>query len=107
MKGKTMAAKSIPQRLSEDQITTALAALDGWSRSGAGDAIDKTFEFADFGAAFAFMTRSALAAEKMDHHPDWRNVWNKVVVTLSTHDAGGVTERDITQAAAMNKFAGG
>jgi len=69
------------------------------------DAIARKFEFKDFNAAFAFMTRSALLADKMDHHPEWFNVYNKVEVTLATHDAGGVTQNDIDMAAAMNGYA--
>jgi len=85
----------------------ALAGLDGWSLIEDRDAITKTFVFADFSEAFAFMTRVALAAEAMDHHPEWSNVYKKVVVTLTTHDAGGVTAKDIELAGAMNRFAGG
>jgi 4a-hydroxytetrahydrobiopterin dehydratase len=71
------------------------------------EAISKRFTFRDFSEAFAFMTRVALLAEKMDHHPEWSNVWNRVDVTLATHDAGGVTERDVKMAAAMEAFAAG
>jgi len=84
----------------------ALARLDGWAEADGRDAITKTFRFKDFGAAFAFMTRVALMAEKMDHHPEWFNVYNRVEVTLATHDAGGVTDKDIALAAAMDGFAG-
>lgn len=70
------------------------------------DAITRTFKFKDFNAAFGFMTRAALVAEKMDHHPEWFNVYNRVDVTLSTHDAGGLTARDIALAEAMDKLAG-
>jgi 4a-hydroxytetrahydrobiopterin dehydratase len=70
------------------------------------DAISKKFVFADFNEAFGFMARVALAAEKLDHHPEWSNVYKTVEVTLSTHDAGGVTERDVALAEAMDKFAG-
>lgn len=69
------------------------------------DAICRTFRFTDFTAAFGFMTRTALMAEKLDHHPEWFNVYDKVEVTLATHDAGGVTERDIELAAAMDRLA--
>jgi len=69
------------------------------------DAIQRTFRFSDFTAAFGFMTRMALMAEKLDHHPEWFNVYDKVEVTLATHDAGGVTERDIELAAAMDRLA--
>ena len=71
------------------------------------DALSRTFKFADFSAAFGFMTRVALAAEKLDHHPEWFNVWNRVEITLSTHDAGGLTERDIKLAKIIDKLASG
>ena len=74
----------------------------GWARVQGRDAIAKSFKFKDFNQAFGFMTRAALIAEKMDHHPEWFNVYNKVDVTLSTHSAGGVTDLDIKLAAALN-----
>ncbi len=80
--------------------------LPGWALAEGRDAIEKTFKFKDFNAAFGFMTRVALVAEKMDHHPEWCNVWNTVEVTLSTHDAGGLTDRDVKLAQAMDKLAG-
>src|ERR1700756_4117464 len=83
----------------------ALAALASWSEAAGRDAIQKTFRFPDFRAAWGFMSQAALVAEKMDHHPDWLNVYNRVEVTLSTHDAGGVTERDIRLARAMDEIA--
>ena len=92
-------------KLSPDALTAALAKLAGWQRVSGRDAIAKTFVFADFNAAFGFMTRAALVAEKMDHHPEWSNVYKTVVVTLTTHDAGGVTGRDIALAEAMERFA--
>ena len=75
----------------------ALQALAGWRPVGDGkrDAIVKTFRFADFNAAFGFMTRVALMADKIDHHPEWFNVYNRVEITLTTHDAGGLSERDV------------
>ncbi len=73
----------------------ALAGLSGWSEIKDRDAIHKSFKFKDFNAAWGFMCRIALMAEKMDHHPEWFNVYNRVDITLSTHDAGGITERDI------------
>lgn len=94
------------QRLTGEGRKTALARLKGWSEASGRDAISKKFVFADFNAAFGFMTRAALVAEKMDHHPEWFNVYKTVEVTLSTHDAGGVTERDIQLAEAMDKLAG-
>jgi 4a-hydroxytetrahydrobiopterin dehydratase len=81
---------------------TALASLDGWVMVEGRDAISKTFQFDDFNAAFGFMSRAALKAEAMDHHPEWFNVWNRVEVTLSTHDAGGLTARDMELAAFMD-----
>jgi len=77
----------------------------GWTKVEGRDAIHKSFKFKDFSAAFGFMTRVALEAEKMDHHPEWFNVYNRVEVTLATHSAGGVTEKDIKLAQAMNRLA--
>ncbi len=76
-----------------------------WHHDEAEDAISREFGFADFSAAFAFMTRVALAAEKAGHHPDWSNVWNKVRITLSTHDAGGLTQKDIDLATRIDTLA--
>lgn len=92
-------------RLTDTQRRAALAELDGWSLVDGRDAITKTFGFADFNAAFGFMSRVALKAEAMDHHPEWFNVWNRVEVTLSTHDAGGLTARDVELAAFMDALA--
>lgn len=83
----------------------ALASLKGWQEVPGRDAIRKEFKFKDFSQAFAFMTRVALKAEQMDHHPEWFNVYNRVEVTLATHDAGGVTERDVKLAAFMDSIA--
>lgn len=94
-------------RLSGAQRAQALADLDGWREVEGRDAIARSFRFADFNAAFAFMTRAALMAEKMDHHPEWFNVYNRVDVTLATHDAGGVTELDVKLAAFMDGVAKG
>ena len=91
--------------LSDEERAAALEALPGWRYDEAERAIRRDFRFADFSAAFAFMTRVALAAEKADHHPDWSNVWNKVDVALSTHSAGGVTRKDIALAREMEGFA--
>ena len=79
----------------------ALAQLTGWSAAEGRDAITKTFKFADFNAAFSWMTRIALAAEKLDHHPEWFNVYSRVEVLLATHDADGVTELDVKLAKVM------
>ena len=84
----------------------ALAELQQWRELPGRDAIARKFTFADFNAAFGFMTRVALLAEKMDHHPEWSNVYRTVEVTLSTHDAGGVTGKDIALARQMDAFAG-
>ena len=94
------------QKLTADARKAALTRLTGWSVVAGRDAIARTFTFKDFNQAFGFMTRAALVAEKMDHHPEWFNVYKTVEVTLSTHDAGGVTERDVQLAEAMNKLAG-
>ena len=94
------------QKLTGDARKAALAKLAGWSEVKDRDAITKTFGFRDFNEAFGFMTRAALVAEKLDHHPEWFNVYKTVTVTLSTHDAGGLTERDVTLAEAMNRLAG-
>lgn len=84
----------------------ALAQLPHWRELPGRDAIARKFVFADFNQAFGFMSRAALVAEKMDHHPEWSNVYKTVEVTLSTHDAGGVTQKDIELAKAMDGFAG-
>jgi 4a-hydroxytetrahydrobiopterin dehydratase len=94
------------QKLSGEARAKALARLKGWAEVNGRDAISKKFVFADFNQAFGFMARAALVAEKLDHHPEWSNVYRNVEVTLSTHDAGGVTERDIELAASMDKIAG-
>ena len=93
------------QKLSGDARAAALAKLSGWSEIKDRDAITKRFQFKDFSEAFGFMARAALVAEKLDHHPEWFNVYNKVDVTLSTHDAGGLTDLDIRLAEAMEKLA--
>ncbi len=84
----------------------ALAELPGWSEVADRDAIAKNFTFSDFNEAFGFMSRVALEAERMDHHPEWFNVYNRVNITLSTHDAGGLSERDILLAKRIDEFAG-
>jgi 4a-hydroxytetrahydrobiopterin dehydratase len=94
-------------RLEGPARADALKTLSGWSALPRRDALSKTFEFADFNAAFGFMTRCALLAERMNHHPEWFNVYRRVEVVLSTHDAGGISEKDITLARAMDKIAGG
>ncbi|WP_429296595.1 4a-hydroxytetrahydrobiopterin dehydratase [Paraburkholderia atlantica] len=86
------------QKLTSDERTQQLAKLHRWESVADRDAIRRTFEFADFNEAFGFMTRVAIKAQEMDHHPEWFNVYNKVDITLSTHEANGVTERDIALA---------
>ena len=90
------------QKLDPEARATALAELEGWKDVPGRDAIQRTFAFPDFNAAFGFMRRVALLAEKMDHHPEWFNVYNRVEVTLATHDCGGVSERDVAMARFMN-----
>jgi 4a-hydroxytetrahydrobiopterin dehydratase len=105
--GSTLSAQEIAmqQKLTGAARAAALARLDGWSEVSGRDAIAKKFVFADFNAAFGFMARAALIAEKLDHHPEWFNVYKTVEVTLATHDAGGVTELDIKLAQAMDRLA--
>ncbi len=95
-----------PTKLSDEAREAALRDLNGWSYDAGSDAINKTFTFADFSEAWGFMNRAALLAEKMDHHPEWFNVYNRVEVRMTTHDADGVTVLDIDMATAMNGFAG-
>ena len=94
------------KKLSDAEIVSALTTLPGWARVAGREAIAKRFTFPDFNQAFGFMTRAALVAERMNHHPEWSNVWNKVDVTLATHDAGGLTALDIKLAQEMDKIAG-
>jgi len=93
------------QVLSEAERKAAFDKLPAWSLVENRDAISRTIRFADFNAAWGFMNRVAMAAEKMDHHPEWFNVWNRVDIVLSTHDAGGLTQRDIALAETIDKFA--
>ncbi|MGB3815702.1 MAG: 4a-hydroxytetrahydrobiopterin dehydratase [Shinella sp.] len=93
------------EKLTEEAIGEALAALDGWSRSDDGIAIEKRYKFKTFREAFGFMTEGALAAEKFNHHPEWFNVYNRVDVRLTNHDAGGLTELDFKLAGAMERAA--
>lgn len=89
-------------RLTSEQLKEALIELEGWQKVDRREAIYKSFKFRDFNAAFGFMTRAALYAEKLDHHPEWINVYNRVDVTLSTHSEDGITELDIKLARKMN-----
>ncbi|QYK42352.1 MAG: 4a-hydroxytetrahydrobiopterin dehydratase [Paracoccaceae bacterium] len=94
-----------PERLADRAALAPLFAA-GWTEVAGRDAITRTYRFADFNAAFGFMVRVALVAEKMDHHPEWTNVYRTVTVTLTTHDAGGVTVLDLALAAKMDEIAG-
>ena len=91
--------------LAIEELKAALKRLPDWSLAKDREAITRSFKFVDFDAAFAFMTRTALLAAKMDHHPEWFNVYNRVDVTLATHDANGVTQKDIDLATAMDGYA--
>lgn len=92
-------------RFTQDQIKDALAALNGWSLVDGREAITKRFSFADFNEAFGFMSRVSLKAEQMNHHPEWFNVYNRVDVTLATHDASGLTALDVELASFMDRLA--
>lgn len=94
-------------RLTDAERDAAMVDLPGWSLSADGAAITRTYVFADFVAAFGFMTRAAIHAEKADHHPEWFNVYNRVEVTLTTHDVGGLSGRDLALARAMDSLAAG
>ncbi len=93
------------EKLSALAVEERLAALDGWTLAAGGGSITRTFEFRNFSEAFAFMTRVALAAEKMDHHPDWSNVYKTVHISLNTHDAGGLTALDFDLAGKIDRLA--
>src|SRR6516225_8367836 len=97
--------RTMAEKLTGAARQSALAKLNGWSEVKGRDAISRKFMFNDFNEAFGFMARAALIAEKLDHHPEWFNVYNKVEVTLATHDAGGVTDRDVKLAEAMDRLA--
>jgi 4a-hydroxytetrahydrobiopterin dehydratase len=90
------------EQLSDADRADALDELDEWDYDEARDAITRTFTFADFSGAFGFMTRVALLAERADHHPEWSNVWNRVDIALTTHDAGGLSHRDVDLARAID-----
>lgn len=92
--------------LSADERAHALKELPEWQLDGAGKAISRSFTFKNFSEAFGFMSRVALKAESLKHHPEWRNVYNKVEITLTTHDAGGLTARDTELARAIDKIKG-
>ena len=92
-------------KLTIEELKGALRRLPDWQLAKDREAITRKFQFVDFDAAFSFMTRVALLASKMDHHPEWSNVYNRVEVTLATHDEGGVTPKDIQLATAMDGYA--
>ncbi len=92
-----------PEKLGKDELRDAVEKLSGWSLENG--KLHREFQFQDFNEAFGFMARVALIAESMEHHPEWFNVWNRVVVDLSTHDAGGVTSLDVELAQTMNDIA--
>lgn len=92
-------------KLSIDDLKSSLRRLPDWQLAKDREAIQRKFQFIDFDAAFAFMTRTALLAAKMDHHPEWLNIYNKVEITLTTHDAGGITQKDIDLATAIDGYA--
>lgn len=96
----------MPAKLSPDAITEELAKAPQWSMVADREAIERSLVFKDFSAAWGFMTRVALKAEQMNHHPEWCNVWNKVTITLATHDAGGLSELDFKLARAIDEIAG-
>ena len=91
-------------KLAETEIVAELLALNGWTVANGN--LHRAFEFKDFSAAFGFMTRVAIAAEKMNHHPDWSNSWNKVTVDLCTHSAGGLTKNDFELAGKIQQIYG-
>ncbi len=91
-------------KLTDAERDAALAGLPDWSLRDDGLAIMRRFKFADFSEAFAFMTRVALLAEKVNHHPEWANVWNRVDITLTTHDANGLSKRDVDMAQAIGEM---
>jgi 4a-hydroxytetrahydrobiopterin dehydratase len=93
-----------PEQLAADALRDALAELPGWKLDA--DKLFRSYKFADFSEAFGFMARAALVAEKMNHHPEWFNVWSRVDVHLTTHDAGGITDLDLGLARAMDRIAG-
>ena len=97
----------MPNLLTKDALAEVLADLDGWSLVEDGTAIEAEFCFKGFNAAFGFMTRVALAAERQNHHPEWSNVYNRVTIRWTTHSEGGVTELDVKLARACSRFAAG
>ena len=97
----------MPQKLSDNEVRDALAALQNWQLADDGLSISKSFKFKDFNAAWGFMSRVALLAEKMNHHPEWFNVYNRVEVKLNTHDVGGLSALDFKMAKSMELYIAG
>lgn len=95
----------MPELIEAEHLAEQLKARAGWTIATDEKAIEKSFRFADFSSAFAFMTRVALAAEKANHHPEWSNVWNRVEIRLSSHDAGGITAKDLKLATIIDRIA--
>jgi 4a-hydroxytetrahydrobiopterin dehydratase len=93
------------RKLNDTERLAMASDLPEWRLVDGRDAMEREFIFADFGAAWGFMSRTALAAEKMDHHPEWSNVWNRVTILLSTHDAGGLTQNDVDLAKRIDSYA--
>ncbi|KAG7354757.1 pterin 4 alpha carbinolamine dehydratase family protein [Nitzschia inconspicua] len=110
---QSMAMRGFATKLSDDAVAASIKKLSSsgspfpWEKVNGKSAITKTFYFADFNQAWSFMSRTALLAEKMDHHPEWFNVYNRVEITLTTHDCDGVSEKDIAMANAMEEYASG
>ena len=94
------------KRLSGELLTQNLSGLEGWQLNDDKTAISRSFRFSDFNSAFGFMSRIALMAERLDHHPDWSNVYNRVEITLSTHDVGGLSDKDMVLARFISELAG-
>ena len=94
------------EQLDDDARAAAIESLSEWDYDDARDALTRRFLFADFSEAFAFMTRVAMLAEAQDHHPEWANVWNRVDITLTTHDAAGLSARDVRMAEAIDALLG-
>lgn len=95
-----------PPELTDAERSAALAELPGWTLTRGGKAMERDWRFADFSEAWGFMTRVALLAETQDHHPEWSNVYNRVTIALTTHDAGGLSERDLRMARAIEALGG-
>ncbi|MFQ6017755.1 MAG: 4a-hydroxytetrahydrobiopterin dehydratase [Kiloniellaceae bacterium] len=103
--GSLQRERGMVEKLTAGARRRALAELAGWTEAKGRDAIQKSFRFKSFNAAWGFMSRVALAAEKMDHHPEWFNVYGRVEITLATHDCGGLSERDIELAKRIDAYA--